>query len=62
MSQGLSTHVVACFDPSIFNKSGSYLQDTMIETEDVKDYALDKDNADRLWKLSEKLVGEKFGI
>lgn len=27
---------------------------------DVRSYALDKDGADRLWALSEKLVGESF--
>ena len=26
----------------------------------VKSYALDPDNADRLWEMSETLVGERF--
>ncbi|KAF2096654.1 NAD(P)-binding protein [Rhizodiscina lignyota] len=62
MSQGTSTHVTAAFDPSISEHSGSYLQDNQIETEDVKPYALDKNSAERLWKLSEELVRQRFNI
>jgi hypothetical protein len=28
----------------------------------VKSYALDPDNADRLWEMSETLVGERFPL
>jgi hypothetical protein len=31
-----------------------------VDDENVKPYAVDKENAERLWDLSEKLVGEKF--
>jgi NAD(P)-dependent dehydrogenase (short-subunit alcohol dehydrogenase family) len=60
--EGASTNVVAAFDPRIVGKSGGYLVDCQV-TEDptqVRAYALDEGNGERLWKLSEELVGEKF--
>ncbi|OCK92573.1 short-chain dehydrogenase [Cenococcum geophilum 1.58] len=61
LSQGASTTVVAAFDPTIAENSGAYLVDCQIDHGDVTmPYAVDKDNAERLWKLSENLVGQKF--
>ncbi|EWC45682.1 hypothetical protein DRE_05243 [Drechslerella stenobrocha 248] len=61
LSQGASTHVVAAFDPEIKEHSGNYFVDCAVSPEARrKDWALDKDNAKRLWELSEQLVGEKF--
>jgi len=40
--------------------NGCYLQDCQVEKEDVMDYAVDKGNAEKLWSLSEELVGQKF--
>lgn len=38
-----------------------YLQNCQLApAEDTKPYALDKDSAARLWKLSEELVGQTF--
>jgi hypothetical protein len=58
--QGASTTIVAAFDPRIEPRSGYYLQDCNIDDVAVKPYAVDDANAERLWKLSEELVGEKF--
>jgi hypothetical protein len=58
--QGASTTVIAAFDPSIVDRSGGYLNDGVIDDAAVKDYAVDEANAERLWQLSEELVGEKF--
>ncbi|KAI5478515.1 NAD-P-binding protein [Pseudohyphozyma bogoriensis] len=55
-----STHIVAAFDPELKDKSGAFLSDCHINTEVVAPYALDKDDAAKLWALSEKLVGQKF--
>lgn len=60
LEQGASTTIVAAFDPSIEGSSGAYLNDGRIDDGAVKAYAFDKENAERLWKLSEELVGEKF--
>ncbi|ORX88406.1 NAD(P)-binding protein [Basidiobolus meristosporus CBS 931.73] len=56
--QGTSTHIVAAFDPAIQEQSGSYLQDAHIDNEAARPYALDDENAKKLWELSENLVGE----
>lgn len=60
ISQGTATHIFAGFDPSIKSQSGLHLQDCHIDTGGAKPYALDNSNAERLWTLSEQLVGQKF--
>ncbi|EIM90352.1 NAD-P-binding protein [Stereum hirsutum FP-91666 SS1] len=55
-----ANYLVAGFDPSIADKSGSYLTDCQVANEQAAPYALDKDSAKKLWDLSEKLVGQKF--
>lgn len=60
-SQGASTTVVAAFDSTIAENSGAYLVDCQIDHGDVTmPYAVDKGDAEKLWKLSENLVGQKF--
>ncbi|KAL4804377.1 hypothetical protein BDV18DRAFT_143067 [Aspergillus unguis] len=61
--QGAATTVYAAFDPALRDHNGAYLQDCHIAdpwTETVKPWATDKVEAERLWKLSEKLVGQQF--
>ncbi|KAI8063768.1 putative short-chain dehydrogenase [Gongronella butleri] len=58
--QGTSTQLVAAFDPSIVNQSGSYLCDAQVCNEAAEDYALDDDNAVKLWKWTEEIVGQTF--
>jgi NAD(P)-dependent dehydrogenase (short-subunit alcohol dehydrogenase family) len=58
--QGTSTHVVAAFDPSIASESGSYLVDCKIAMDHANAYAVDDAQAEQLWKLSEKIVGQTF--
>lgn len=49
MAMGLSEH------------NGAYLEDCQRAPADqTKPYAVDKENAERLWKLSEQLVGQTF--
>ncbi|KAJ7022615.1 NAD-P-binding protein [Mycena alexandri] len=60
IGQGTATYFVAGFDPSIANKSGSYLTDCKIANEQAAPHATDKEAAKNLWALSEKLVGQKF--
>ncbi|KIV79951.1 hypothetical protein PV11_07490 [Exophiala sideris] len=57
---GITTTLVAALDPRIEEQSGSYMADAKIAT--AYEYATDDANAERLWELSEKLVGEKFDI
>lgn len=60
IEQGVATTLVATLDPRIEAQSGSYLADAKVEP--AYEYATDPANAERLWKLSEELVGEKFDI
>ncbi|KAL4865580.1 hypothetical protein BDV12DRAFT_188063 [Aspergillus spectabilis] len=59
--QGAATTVYASFEPGLQNQNGAYLQDCHVAdpwTETVKPWATDKVEAERLWKLSEKLVDD----
>ncbi|KAG2175316.1 hypothetical protein INT44_007804 [Umbelopsis vinacea] len=58
--EGTSTHIVAAFDPNISSQSGSYLADCQIAMEQAKPYAKDDVQAEKLWALSEKIVGQQF--
>ncbi|KAI9036609.1 short-chain dehydrogenase [Aspergillus affinis] len=63
MSQGVATHVVAAFHHMISptENNGSFLSDsTVIIPEDIRCWARDEIEAEKLWKLSEKIVGERF--
>ncbi|OTA70418.1 WW domain-containing oxidoreductase [Hypoxylon sp. EC38] len=60
---GAATHVYAAFSPSLKDHNGAYLQDCHIAdpwVETVKPWATSPIEAERLWKLSEKLVGQEF--
>ena len=56
--QGAATTVVAAFDPSLKTESGVYLNDCQIG--EAKVWATAEPAANRLWDLSEELVGQKF--
>ncbi|CAG9950611.1 unnamed protein product [Clonostachys rosea f. rosea IK726] len=61
--QGVATHVFAAFDTEIAKHNGAFLSDCRIanrDKEEVYSWATSKIDAERLWQLSEKLVGQKF--
>jgi len=65
--QGAATTCFAATAPELQGKGGVYLEDCHVAAQDdenptggVRSYALDPDNAERLWSLSEELVGESF--
>ncbi|KAK9769150.1 putative Short-chain dehydrogenase [Seiridium cardinale] len=58
MSQGTATTLIAALAPEIPSQSPAYLSNGQIT--EANDYAMDKGNADELWKLSEEWVGQKF--
>lgn len=60
VEQGVATALRAALDPSLASQSGSYLADC--EVEEVYEFAKDEKVVDRLWEVSEGLVGEKFVI
>jgi len=63
VEQGASTALVAALDPKLgkpgLNGQGMYLSDCQIAPR-VPPYALDKEEAEKLWVISEKLVGDEF--
>ncbi|KAI1657897.1 NAD(P)-binding protein [Daldinia decipiens] len=64
LQQGCGTTLRAALDPDLVKEEGVYLQNTNLTTDpnEVKDWATDPELAEKLWKLSEELVGEKFDI
>ncbi|KAK4234089.1 hypothetical protein C8A03DRAFT_47497 [Achaetomium macrosporum] len=58
--EGTSTTLVAALDPALNEIKGVYLSDCQIAEPFA--HANDPVAADRLWKLSEELVGEKFAL
>lgn len=65
--QGAATTCWVATADELEGRGGLYAEDCNLAREDdssstggVRSYALDKANADRLWALSEDLVGEKF--
>lgn len=60
MAQGIATTLVAALDPRIEAQSGWYMADC--QPQRTYEYAESLEGAEKLWNLSEKLVGEKFEI
>ncbi|KAJ7676852.1 hypothetical protein DFH06DRAFT_1317462 [Mycena polygramma] len=58
--QGAATTVAAAFDPRLEDKSGSYLADCVEANDAVAPHSADPGMAQKLWALTEKIVGEKF--
>ncbi|OTA99293.1 hypothetical protein M426DRAFT_16588 [Hypoxylon sp. CI-4A] len=60
---GANTYVYAAFDPEVTAHNGAYLQSCRLSdpwTDVVRPWATSPVEAERLWKLSEKLVGQEF--
>ena len=60
MAQGIATTLVAALDPRIEAQSGMYMADC--QPQETYEYAESVEGAEKLWKLSEELVGEKFDL
>ena len=67
---GAATSVFAATAPELEGHGGVYLEDCHVATvndapnalDGVKTYAIDPRNAERLWELSERLVGQRFAL
>ncbi|KAK5655185.1 hypothetical protein OQA88_6084 [Cercophora sp. LCS_1] len=63
LDQGAATSVYAAFHSDLEDHNGAYLQDCRIAdpwTDTVRPWATSPIEAEKLWKLSEKLVGQGF--
>ncbi|KAJ7444470.1 hypothetical protein FB451DRAFT_1294164 [Mycena latifolia] len=58
--EGAATSIAAAFDPSLNDKSGAYLSDSKDATATVAPHSSDPANAERLWKVTEEIIGEPF--
>lgn len=66
---GAATTCYAATAPELEGKGGVYLEDCHIADVDdtnpicgVRSYAVDPDNAEKLWAISEEIVGQKFSF
>ncbi|KAF8891617.1 hypothetical protein CPB84DRAFT_1683279 [Gymnopilus junonius] len=63
LERGAATYVYAAFDPSLSAHNGSYTVDSHVAdpfTDQVRPWATSSVEAEKLWRLSEQLVGQKF--
>ncbi|CAK7203661.1 hypothetical protein SEUCBS139899_006403 [Sporothrix eucalyptigena] len=58
-AQSVASYVKAAYDPSLADKSGATIASAAVD-ESILEYAKDPVLAEKLWALSEELVGEKF--
>ncbi|KAJ7054930.1 short-chain dehydrogenase [Mycena amicta] len=58
--QGAATTVTAAFDPRIAATPGAYLEDCTVANEKVAKHSSDPAHAEKLWAVTEEIVGEKF--
>ena len=67
---GAATSVFAATAPELEGRGGLYLEDCHVAAvndapnalDGVKAYAIDPENAERLWNVSQQLVGERFTL
>jgi NAD(P)-dependent dehydrogenase (short-subunit alcohol dehydrogenase family) len=59
--QGAATSVWAAVAPELDGRGGMYLEDVHV-SEAHAPYALDAASAERLWTVSEEMVGQKFEV
>lgn len=61
LDEGTSTHVVAAFADGLEKDNGKFLRNAQIASFDmVSPWARDSYDAERLWKMSEEMVGDKY--
>jgi len=56
--QGAASLIVAAFDPGLNDSKGDYMEDCQLKH--PSKWASDPEKAERLWRLSVEMVGEKF--
>ena len=60
LAAGAATSLWAALAPALEGRSGAFLSDCTVLDEPLMPHAVGKKNVDRLWRLSEELVGQKF--
>lgn len=60
IAEGTATQIVASFDPSLVSQPGAYLDDSVVANDHIPENLNDPADAQRLWELTEKILGQKF--
>lgn len=60
LAAGSATPLYACLNPDLTSYNGAFLVDSAIWIEPLREHAVGAEKAEKLWVLSERLVGEKF--
>ncbi|KAJ6584458.1 hypothetical protein B0H19DRAFT_1368060 [Mycena capillaripes] len=60
--QGAATTVVAALDPALDNTPGAYLCDCVVANDLIAPPSSDPVNAEKLWTLTEEIIGETFAF
>jgi len=60
LAAGASTTLYGALDPDLKEHSGAFLNHAAIFDEHLRPHATGVENQEKLWELSEKLVGQKF--
>ncbi|KAI0125268.1 retinol dehydrogenase 13 [Xylariales sp. AK1849] len=63
IDEGAATYVYAAFDPYLWPHNGSYLENCKVGdpwTNTIKPWVTSSIEAEKVWKLSEQLVGQEF--
>ncbi|KAF8188444.1 hypothetical protein K438DRAFT_1833566 [Mycena galopus ATCC 62051] len=60
--QGAATTVTAAFDPRLNDKAGGYLDDCAVANDRVAPHSSDPMIAEKLWNITEKIIGENFSF
>ncbi|KAJ6568856.1 hypothetical protein B0H19DRAFT_1256560 [Mycena capillaripes] len=60
--EGAATTVAAAFDPRLNDKPGAYLENSVVANEKVAAHSSDPATAEKLWNVTEKLIGETFAF
>ncbi|KZF20260.1 NAD(P)-binding protein [Xylona heveae TC161] len=62
VQEGCATSLVAALDPALEQHNGAYLNHAAIDPVPLRPWVRDVALADKLWSLSEDLVGQKFSV
>ncbi|KAJ7611444.1 hypothetical protein DFH06DRAFT_1345633 [Mycena polygramma] len=62
LAQGAATTLVAALDPALNGTPGAYLSDCVVANELIAAHCSDPANAEKLWTMTEQIIGEPFGF
>ncbi|KAJ7744147.1 hypothetical protein B0H16DRAFT_1889728 [Mycena metata] len=60
LPQGAATTLAAAFDPRLNDKPGAFLDDSTVADHLLAPHSSDPAKAERLWNITEKIIGEAF--